>query len=1055
MLELRKVTKIYKSNALSQRALDSVSLSFRENEFTSILGPSGSGKTTLLNIIGGLDSYTSGDLIIDKISTKKYKDSDWDSYRNHRIGFVFQSYNLISHQSILNNVKLALTLSGISKKESISRAKKALKDVGLSDHIYKRPAQLSGGQMQRVAIARALVNDPDIILADEPTGALDSETSIQIMEILKQVSKSKLVIMVTHNPELAKKYSSRIINIKDGKILSDSNPYKNLSEKKTPNSSQSKSKKTKMNFLTAIKLSFNNLMTKKGRTALVSFAGSIGIIGIALISAVSTGFQNYVDSIQEDTLNSYPLMITEESFSIGSLITTEEDIENNKEKNYVGLREDAKKDLVEYPVMTNMLKSIATNDLKSFKKYYDKNSASLKNDIKSLTVGYDIRPLIYSVDKTKKVAKLNPNDTFDSMFGSSMSMLTNFTGGSTSIYSPFYSSDREIIESKYDLLAGRLPEKYNELVINPGVKGTISDLLAYELGLKDTSELNVLVKKLMSSEPVNLEADPILINYEDLLNLDLRLILPSDLYRYNEKYNVYEDMSSDEAFVKNVYETKAIKLKVVGIITKKDGVTTEALEQGVNYPTSLIDFIIEQSAKSAVVKNQLENPEINVLSGNRFDEDKTSFDYSFEDLVKVDEEKLSSMFDIKIDQSALSRKIEEYMTEISNSIDINQAPAADALVSAFDSLTKNLAEKLEKHEKANPETPLTTEDIDAFVEEFIYEYESGKIFAKLEKEYVLPADVYRELFAGLLKSLLPSYLEVKKFNVPLETIVEGVKSSAAFESAKSELSKTMTEAKIKKSVLEKVGELSSYLSDSFAKSFNIDTSALTSAFTLNFSEDELTRIMESLLNKSDSTLKSNLSLLGYQDPSDPSYLYFYFTSFDGKENFLNFIEDYNEKVEKEQKINYSDMTGLLMNSVKVIINAVSYVLIAFVSISLVVSSIMIGIITYISVYERTKEIGILRAMGASKHNISSIFNAETFIIGFLSGLFGIMISYIFIPIINAVLNHYTNVANLRAALNPSSALLLILLSIALTLIGGLIPARSASKKDPVEALRTE
>ncbi len=1056
MLELRKVIKIYKSNALEQRALDSVNLNFRESEFTSILGPSGSGKTTLLNIIGGLDSYTSGDLIIDKVSTKKYKDSDWDSYRNHRIGFVFQTYNLISHQSILNNVKLALTLSGISKSEATRRAKKALKDVGLGDHLHKRPAQLSGGQMQRVAIARALVNDPDILLADEPTGALDSETSVQIMEILKKISQTKLVIMVTHNPELAKKYSSRIINIKDGKIISDSNPYQITYRKKLSSKTHTeKSKKTKMSFLTALGLSFNNLMTKKGRTVLIAFAGSIGIIGIALILAVSTGFQNYIDSIQEDTLNSYPLMLTEESFSLDGLMTTEEDIENNKEKNYAKLREDARKDLVEYPVMTNMLKSIATNDLKSFKAYYDKNSDSLKNDVKSLTVGYDIRPLIYSVDKTEKVAKLNPNDTFNSMFGGGMSMLTNFTGSSTSIYSPFYNSDRELIESKYDLLAGRLPENYNELVINLGVRGTISDLLAYELGLKDTSELNELVKKLMSSESVDIETDPLLINYEDLLNLDLRLILPSDLYQYNEKYNVYEDMSSDESFVKNVYETKAIKLKIVGIITKKDGVTTEALEQGVNYSSSLIDFIIKQSAESEIIKKQLENPEINILSGNRFDEDKTSFNYTFEDLVKVDEEKLSSMFNIRIDQKSLNTKIEEYLTSISDSIDIDQTPAADALFSAFDSLAEHLAKKLEKFDAENPETPLASEDVDPFIEEFIYEYEPGKIFADLEENYVLPADVYRELFAGLFKSLLPSYLEVKKFNVPFETIVEGVKSSAVFEATKSELAKTMTEAKIKKSVLEKVGELTAYLSETFAESFNIDPSAFSSAFSLNFSEDELTRVMESLLNKSDSTLKSNLSLLGYQDPSDPSYLYFYFTSFDGKENFLNFLNAYNEKVEKDQKINYSDMTGILMNSVKIIVNAVSYVLIAFVSISLVVSSIMIGIITYISVYERTKEIGILRAIGASKHNISSIFNAETFIIGFLSGLFGILITYILIPIINAVLNHLTSVANLRATLNPSSALFLILLSIILTLIGGLIPARSASKKDPVEALRTE
>ena len=1061
MLELRKVSKVYKTDTLEQIALNKISVNFRESEFCSILGPSGSGKTTLLNIIGGLDSYSSGNLVIDQTSTKQYKSSDWDSYRNHRIGFVFQSYNLISHQSILNNVRLALTLSGISKKEGTRRAKKALKDVGLEAHIHKRPAQLSGGQMQRVAIARALINDPDILLADEPTGALDSETSEKIMEILKQISKTKLVIMVTHNPELAEKYSSRIINIKDGRLLSDSNPFtpkKQLFSFKKPANAQ-KSKKTKMSFLTALGLSFNNLMTKKGRTVLIAFAGSIGIIGIALILAVSTGFQNYVDSIQADTLDSYPLMITEESFSLSGLMTDgEEDLEKYNNTDYKSLREEAEKDLVEYPIMANTLKSIATNDLKSFKKHYDNNSASLKNDVKSVTVGYDIRPLVYSVDKTNRVAKLNPNDTFSSMFGSGLGMLTNFTGGSTSLYSPFYSSDREIIESKYEILAGRLPENYDEIIINLGVKGVMSDLLAYELGLKDTEELSTLVKKLMAGESVDVSSDPLLMNYDDLLDLDLRFILPSDLYKYNEKYDVYEDMSSDEDYLKDVYENKAIKLKVVGVITAKEGVMTESLEQGVNYSTDLIDYIISRSESSEIVKKQLENPDVNVLTGKRFDAETNNFDYGFEDLVSVDESKLSSVFDVKIDEAELRRKTAEYMEKISADINVDTTPAVSALEDAFDSLLEKLSEKLKTFKAENPEAKFSELDADAFVEDFLYEYEPGKIFSGLESEFIVPADVYREFFAGTFKTLLASVLPYADFlpeppNLP--DYADPIKENPAFLSALEELGKIMTESKIKKSVLEKVGELTAYLSETFAKSFNIDASAFSSAFSLNFSEDELMRVMESLLNKSDATLKSNLSLLGYQDKEDPSYLYFYFASFDGKENFLNFIKDYNNSVEKEKQINYSDVTGMLMDSVKVIVNAVSYVLIAFVSISLIVSSIMIGIITYISVYERTKEIGILRALGASKHNISSIFNAETFIIGFLSGLFGITISYIFIPIINSILDALTNLDNLRAALNPTSALSLVLLSILLTIIGGLIPARSASKKDPVEALRTE
>ncbi|MBQ7802747.1 ATP-binding cassette domain-containing protein [Candidatus Saccharibacteria bacterium] len=1054
MLELKNVTKIYNTGDFKQKALDNVSLVFREQEFASVLGPSGSGKTTLLNIIGGLDHYTSGDLVIDGTSTRRFKDANWDAYRNHRIGFVFQSYNLISHQSILNNVRLALTLSGISKREGNRRAKKALESVGLGEHIHKRPSQLSGGQMQRVAIARALVNDPDILLADEPTGALDSETSVQIMELLKNISKEKLVIMVTHNPELAEKYSTRIIELKDGKITKDSNVSKNLRKKKTDlEEKKRKSKKTKMSFLTALGLSFNNLLTKKGRTVLVAFAGSIGIIGIALILAVLTGFQNYVDSIQEDALDSYPLMITEESFSLDNLITTEDDI---KDSNVTSLREKAKKDLAEFPVMANTLKSVATNDLKSFKKYYEAHAEELKDDVKTVTYGYDVVPYVYSIDATNTLAKLNPNDTFSSMFGAGLSTLTNFTGGSTSLYSPFYTDDRETILEKYDVLAGRLPENYDEVIINLASEGVISDLLAYELGLKDTAELSKLVESLISGESVEIDDDPLLLDYEDLLNLDLRVIIPSDLYKYNEKYDVYEDMSEDKEFLKDVYENKSIRLKVVGIISAKSGVSAQTLEQGVGYTSELVDETISRAGASEVVKKQLENKDRDIFSGSRFDED-SSFDYGFEELVSVDEEALASIFEVKLDENELQRRVAEYMAGIADSISVDISPANDALLSALDSLTSLLSEKISAYDLEHPLEPLEASDADAFVDEFLSEYAPSARLAKLEGEFVLPVEVFREIFAGTFKTVLPGFLQARTFNsaLTLESLLELAKSRPEFSASFEEIAKMMTEAKIKKSVIGQVSELTAYLSDSFAKSFNVDASKFASAFRLNFSEDELMRVMKSLLNSSKTTLKSNLSSLGFQDKEDPSYLYFYFRSFDGKENFLDFIENYNDSVEKEKKINYSDMTGILMDSVKTIVNAVSYVLIAFVSISLVVSSIMIGIITYISVYERTKEIGILRAMGASKKNISSIFNAETFIIGLLSGIFGITISYLLLVPINALLNYFTNVANLRAALEPRSALVLVVLSVILTLIGGLIPARAAAKKDPVEALRTE
>lgn len=1065
MLSLKNITKVYRTGDFAQKALNNVSLDFGEQEFASILGPSGSGKTTLLNIIGGLDRYTSGDLVIDGVSTKRFEDANWDAYRNHRIGFVFQSYNLISHQTVLNNVRLALTLSGISKREGTKRAKAALEQVGLKEHIHKRPAQLSGGQMQRVAIARALVNDPDILLADEPTGALDSETSVQIMELLKTIAKTKLVIMVTHNPDLAERYSTRIIELKDGKIIKDHHLSKSRAKAKSKaapikdcsSANQRKSKKTKMSFLTALGLSFNNLLTKKKRTILIAFAGSIGIIGIALILAVSTGFQNYVDSIQEDTLDSYPLMLTEESFSLAGLMTTDADVANS---DTAKTREQAKKDIAEYPVMTNMLKSVATNDLKSFKAYYDAHAAELKNDMKTVTVGYDVKPWVYTVDATNTLAKLNPSDTFDSMFGSGMEMMTNFTGGSTSLYSPFYNSDYEALKSKYDLLAGRLPEKYDEVIVNLASEGVISDLLAYELGLKDTSELDKLVKSLMSGESVDVADKPALLDYADLMSLDLRVIVPSDLYRYNEKYDVYEEMSDDKDYLKDVYDNKSIRLKVVGVITAKKGATTQTLEQGVLYRTDLVDEIISHAEKSEVVQKQLKTKDVDVFSGKRFDEEKNSFDYGFADLVKVDEEKLAAAFGGSVDPAALQEATMNAISEINAAIDIDTAPAEAAFSDAFDSLVTALSTELDDY-KTDHLVPLPAADAEDFLQTFVMAEGAQTIFSDLETDYVVPTEVFRETFYATLKSLLDAYLGSPAASfLSFSDFTAAAKSAEPFttlyETLVSEMGKAMTEAKIKAKVLTEVGDLATTLSNSFANAFNVDADAITSAFTLNFTEDELTRVMQSLLSgNSTSDQKSNLKKLGYQDKTEPSYLYFYFTSFDGKENFIKFLDAYNDSVEKEKKINYSDMVGILMDSVKIIVNAVSYVLIAFVSISLVVSSIMIGIITYISVYERTKEIGILRAMGASKRNISSIFNAETFIIGLLSGLFGIGISYLLLIPINAILKALTDLENLRAVIPVMSALRLVILSVVLTIIGGLIPAKAASKKDPVEALRTE
>ena len=1042
MLKVKNITKIYKTEGFEQKALNKVSINFRKNEFVSILGPSGSGKTTLLNIIGGLDNYNSGDLIINNISTKKFTDRDWDSYRNHRVGFVFQNYNLISHQTVLKNVELALTLSGISKIERRNKSIKVLKEVGLKEHMNKRPNQLSGGQMQRVAIARALVNNPEIILADEPTGALDSDTSIQIMKILKKISQDKLVIMVTHNPELAKEYSSRIINIKDGKIISDTNPYNG---KEQEEKEKNKTKKTKMSFLTALSLSFNNLMTKKARTILVSVAGSIGIIGIALILAVSTGFQNYVDSIQEETLTSYPLIISKEQADITSTLLSMREGKDKRSGN---------NKVKEQQYITNMLSNISTNDLKSLKKYLDDNKKTIDPYLSNILYSYNIDPNIYTIDTTNKLAKVNPSNLFSSMMGgnSIMSSYSNMA----SIFNQIVDNRKEI-EDNYEILKGRWPKEYNELIIVLSEPNSISDLLIYSLGLRDNEELTTMVTKIMSGENVDINNKPMTLTYDDLLNIDLRLIMPSDTFKYNSKYDVYEDMTKDDNYLKELYN-KAIKLKIVGIVTTKEGTNSSALNPGVGYTSGLIDYIINYSSNTEIVKKQIENDEIDVFSGNRFDSKKSNYSFEFSDLVKVDNNKLQSAFNINIDESKIEEETKKYMEEISNSITIDTKPAEELFNDNLKSLSKELLNSIEKIKKDN---------INTTVDNFLSKKEN--IFIDMENEYVIPSSTFKTTYSGLLKSLLQAYITgYKKINPSYDentdaiivkeatnSTIELFINSAPIKEIENKMANAMTEAKIKKEVLTKVGELTTNISSKFANAFNIDKDKIVSAFSLNFGEDELARIVNAMTNKTETTSKTNLIALGYQDKEDPSYISFYFNSFEGKEKFLEFIEKYNKQVPEEKKINYSDTTGILMSSVKTIVNAVSYVLIAFVSISLVVSSIMIGVITYISVYERTKEIGILRAIGASKGNISSIFNAETFIIGLLSGLFGIGISYALIPIINKILHHFIGNIPLSAKLEINNAIILIILAIILTIIGGLIPAKKASKTDPVEALRNE
>ena len=1047
MLELKGISKYYEIASSRQKVLKHLDLNFRESEFAAILGPSGSGKTTLLNIIGGLDQYNSGDLKINEVSTKNFKDKDWDAYRNHRIGFVFQSYNLIPHQTILNNVKLALTLSGISKLEATERAKKALEEVGLKEHIDKKPAQLSGGQMQRVAIARALVNNPDIVLADEPTGALDSETSVQIMKILKRISQKKLVIMVTHNPELAKEYATRIITLKDGTITSDSDPYNG--KRKTnmdEDSTTKKQRRTRMSFFTALSLSLQNLLTKKARTILVAVAGSIGIIGIALILAVSTGFQAYIDKIEQDTLTSYPLMLQKESTNItGMLLSLTSD----------GLGFNDGK-LHENQVLTSTLGNVTQNDLNSFMEYLDKDGSKIKDNIRLTEYEYNIDPIIYTEDATHKIAKLNPSTIFSTIMGES-SLLNSYSN----LTSVFQQYDLENMKNDTELIVGRYPERYNEMVVFLSNKDEISDFLTYSLGFHDTNELNDIITRIMGGENVSIKNDPLVLEYDDILNLYLRLISASYIYKYNEKYNVYEDMSDNADYIKSIYENKSEPLKIVGVATSSLEFSSGS---GVFYLPSLITHIIEESKNTEIVKKQLENPTIDVFSNTKFGEKRDGYNFEFSDLVSVDESKISSAFKSNIDQNAVTTKTQEYINSIANDITTDSSSVGDDLIARYETFADGLYNEISG---LDGQGTFKESEIDTIVADYIKKQD----FNDLEEKYYLPVENIAEMYSGLLKTLLSTYAKSYKstafapsediamirvmYNKTLEYLLGRVEFMAVF----NKISATITEISVKQKVLTAVGQLTSYLSSSFSNAVSLDQDALLSAFKLNFSEDELARVVTAMFNRSEATLSTNLALMGYQDLNDPSHISFYFNSFDGKTEFMQFLDDYNAKMEAnkhdDKVIDYTDTTGVLMSSVKVIVDAVSYVLIAFVSISLIVSSIMIGVITYISVYERTKEIGILRAIGASKHNISNIFNAETFIVGLLSGLFGIGFTYLVIPLINLVLHHFTGNIPLNAQLYPNAALILIALSVVLTLIGGLIPARAASKRDPVEALRSE
>ena len=1052
MLQIQNICKEYRTGDLIQNALSGVSLNLRDNEFVSILGPSGSGKTTLLNIIGGLDRYDSGDLIINNVSTKHYRDRDWDSYRNHTVGFVFQSYNLIPHQSVLANVELALTIGGISKKERKRRALEALEQVGLREQAHKKPNQMSGGQMQRVAIARALVNNPDILLADEPTGALDSETSVQVMELLKQVARDRLVIMVTHNPELARDYSTRIIKLHDGKIVDDSDPY--VPEEQGQTAPQHKNLgRAAMSIFTAFHLSLNNLLTKKARTLLTAFAGSIGIIGIALILSLSTGFQNYIDQIQEDTLTSYPLSVMADTADPTTAL-----LSMVSEKS-----EDAEDGVVkEEQYMQTMFSTIGKNDLKTFKRHLEEEQDKIGDMVSLLRYQYAVSPMVFTTNSDEEIVQLNPSTIMTTLSGGS-SMMSSM---STSIFYELV-DDEKTLTSQYDMLRGTWPKNYDEVVIVLPDAHTISDLLLYGLGVRDSAELEKNVADLMEGKIIEEKTEPLTLTYDELMQLPLKLVDASETYRYNKKYDVYEDMADNQKYMREVYED-AIDLKIVGIVCPAEGTASMGMTTGVAYTKNLTEYVIAKAEESELVAKQLANDEVDVFSGKRFDDDSQESGLDFGDMISVDTALLSEAFGGNVSQTEIEKMTKGYMGEISGAITTDTKKAKEDLENTFSTLaTDMLTDYIENNALPMVENTaeIKAEDIEVMVSAHMKTDRAVSALAKLEKEYLVPKENFASLYQELLKGMLQGYVGMFGENPAyltkdaIEPLVTQTAGTDMVVSTLETLAGKMTEAVMQKTILTKVGELTGELMSTVAGSFQVDEKKIAAAFKFDMTEEDLTRLMRTMTEKSvEKNARTNLLSLGYQDLSEPTSISFYFPSFEAKEEFLAFLNDYNQKMEKEDEekvIQYTDLTGIMMSSVQTIVNAVSYVLIAFVSISLIVSSIMIGIITYISVLERTKEIGVLRAIGASKKNISSIFNAETFIVGLCSGILGILVTLALLQPINAVIHALMGNKDITAVLPTAGAIVLVLLSVILTLISGLIPSKKAAKKDPVLALRTE
>ena len=1254
MLQIKDIHKEYRTGNLVQRALDGVSLSLRDNEFVAILGPSGSGKTTLLNIIGGLDRYDSGDLIINGISTKKYKDRDWDSYRNHTIGFVFQSYNLIPHQTVLANVELALTISGVSKSERRRRAKEALEKVGLGAQIHKKPSQMSGGQMQRVAIARALVNDPEILLADEPTGALDSDTSVQVMDLLQEVAKERLVVMVTHNPELAQLYATRIVTVKDGRILSDTDPFVIDSESMAPPVHKNMGKSS-MSFFTALSLSFQNLKTKKARTLLTSFAGSIGIIGIALILSISNGVDKYITNMEEETLSEYPLQIQSTGVDLTSMMMGAATAQSGKKDGEVGVAQ----------MVTNMFSKMNSNDLESLKVYLDSNESSISQYANSVEYTYSVSPQIF-LENEKNIRQVNPDKSFSAMglgSGSSNSIMSSTM--STDVFHEM-PEDADLYKDQYDVKAGRWPENYKECVLVLTSQGDISDFLQYTLGLRDGKELDDMVQKFMAEEAVETPENEGPYTYDEILGKKFKLVNSTDYYEYDEEYKVWKDKSDNSSYMKKLVKNGE-DLTIVGIVQPVEGATASMLTAGICYTPELTKHVIEKAASSEIVKQQLADEKINVFTGEEFGkEDNENSKFDMESLFSINADALQEAFQVDLsgfnmdlsslsglssglnvempdmpDMSALAGNInldESSMPDLSKLIklddldldlshmidpeeilknlpadqvpDMSQAlksvkfdfteekvtallkevltgyqesikdkPEADMdkmqaalkqyltskemnerLCKDLQELVKNnvnvdmssekliavavgLMNQYQEYAKANGITQTDVASILAFLSQGEIQQQIKEEAENLVKnsvtvnittkqiqdlllqdvvaaypeyarnnslpdpanlgtyflEYMQTEDGQNRLMNGLMTLVDTSEVQTQ-FSQAMETYMKSMMTSftdaiakgieSKFTEIMEQVEKQLTKG-IQTAMEQMMGNISSGMQEAMQSvmasvsssitsamsqamsglgglgssmgnmedALSIDPEAFAKAIQMNMNEDDLSELMMSLLSSENSSYDGNLKKLGYADLNVPGGINIYPKDFESKSEIVGILDQYNADMEAagedEKVITYTDLVGTLMSSVTNIVNIISYVLVAFVAISLVVSSIMIGVITYISVLERKKEIGILRAIGASRHNVSQVFNAETFIIGFCAGAMGIGITLLLLIPANSIIRSLADGVNVKAALPPVAAVVLIGLSVVLTLLGGLIPSRKAAKSDPVTALRTD